>query len=66
MATMSDVPYVPWNEMSSGSWHLTESFLKGHFRTQKGDSKYQKRGFFGSIIVLKLLVIVVRPQSAFL
>ncbi len=51
MATMSDVPYVPWNEMSSGSWHLTESFLKGHFRAQKGDSKYQKRGLFESIIV---------------
>jgi hypothetical protein len=40
-----------WNEMSSCSWHFTESFLKDLFRNQKGHSKHQKRGLLESIIV---------------
>ena len=42
MATMSYVPYIPWDEMSSCSWHFPKFFLEDSFRPSKGCSKREK------------------------
>jgi len=36
------VPYIPWDEMSSCSWHFPKFFLEDYFRPSKGYSKREK------------------------